>query len=153
MVAAPTLRVPNGTLPGYRYLWLKYVIGFDGAVHCARCLVGTYSQKVRLEATIDGLTLDEAAAPLLYLCGVSPRHATNLHVAMRPAPGAGFALSDYLGHEIRVEHAERLPIEALPRDVAATLTAPFHTCRNYQFGWWQLGPGQRAMPPGHPRRG
>ncbi len=42
------LKVKTGR---YRYLWLKYVVGFDPRYHCARCLVGEYSQLIPLSAS------------------------------------------------------------------------------------------------------
>lgn len=126
---------------GYRYLWLKQVQGFDPAVHCARCLKGSYVSLLpfrpdrKVPAGLEAETeLDPEAAPFFYLCGVTARWEENLHIAFRPKPGSVILVEDR--HiKVCITDAERLPVLPLPDDVQAGLTKPFWSCRNYQFGW------------------
>jgi hypothetical protein len=125
----------------YRYLWLKQVNGFNPAVHCARCLKGSYVPLLPFRADRQIPTglhaaseLDPQAAPFFYLCGVTARWAENLHIAFRHSPGSLIEFED--NHiRVRITDAERFDILPLPDAVSAGLTKPFWSCRNYQFGW------------------
>jgi hypothetical protein len=119
---------------GFRYLWLKYVEGFDPRQHCARCLRGRYERAIEPGlATPARVELRPESAPFVYLCGVAGRWADNLHLAMRPAPGARAEARGYDGSRIVVEGAEPLAIPELPAGWGG-LGAGFTTCRNYRFG-------------------
>jgi hypothetical protein len=131
-----TLRIhgPGAKVEGFRYLWLKSVRAFDHRTHCARCLIGTYDRRVEPGMpTGQALELDPAGAPFLYLCGVSPRYPTNLHLAMRPAPGARAEARTYNGLLVVVDGAEALEIPPLAPGFRG-LASSFTTCRNYRFG-------------------
>ena len=132
--------------PGFRFLWLKHVTGFDPAQHCAKGLLGSYSKLLPFRGTPPGFTVEaeiaDDAAPFLYLCGVAGKYADNLHLAMEPAPGEEVFYEDER-ITVRVQGARQVPIPELPPDVVAGLTRPFHTCRNYRFGWWYLGDGRK----------
>lgn len=133
---------------GFRYLWLKTVIGFDPRVHCARCLIGKYSKLLPFRGTPPGFSveaeLDTGDAPYLYLCGVAGRYADNLHLAMEPAPGEEVCYQD-ARLQVRVIGARQVSIPELPAEVTNGLTAPFHKCRNFRFGWHYFSP---TVPPG-----
>ncbi len=118
----------------YRYLWLKSVRGFDPSKHCARCLVGEYAREFPLRPRFEaGLHLHAEIpgdrAPFLYLCGVTPNWAENLHVAMIPDPGGRFVVDDD-NSTVTVDGAAMLEIPEIPEDMPAA----FSTCRNYRFG-------------------
>ena len=124
----------------FRYLWLKYVTGFDLSVHCAKCLTGKYSSRFGGGTTrVIGARLNEAPARFFYLCGVTEkpyRWKDNLHVAFRYKPGSVIQYDDGRTR-IVIDDAERIEIRELP---AYNLEpngdkAPYHTCRNWRFAY------------------
>ena len=134
----------------FRFLWLKKVHGFDPAVHCAKCLLGSYVKGLPFRGTKTGFTLDTdvemGEAKYLYLCGVAGRWADNLHLAMEAAPGERVCYDDARIF-VLVEGARLLAIPELPESVSSLLTRPFHTCRNYRFGW-EYFPDDRCQRQG-----
>ncbi len=122
----------------FRFLWLKRVRGFDPSVHCAKCLLGSYVKGLPFRGTKTGFTLDTdvemGEAKYLYLCGVAGRWADNLHLALEPAPGEEVCYEDDR-IRVHVQDARLLAIPELPESVRSLLTRPFHTCRNFRFGW------------------
>jgi hypothetical protein len=138
----------NPPLTGFTYFWLKYVSAFNPRVHCARCLVGAYSQRVKKDMPLGApITLDEATAPLLYLCGVTSRWPTNLHIAMLPKVGVQIVKRTYHNLVVTIDDAEELPIPPLA-DGFRGLPRAFTTCRNYQFGVAYLEPHQQPFAEG-----
>jgi hypothetical protein len=132
---------------GWRYLWLKYVSGFQQGVHCARCLVGPYSERVtRTMLKGFAVRLDEHEKfDCLYLCGVSYKgYEHNLHLAMEPAPGSVAEVTAFNGDIFRVQNARALPIPA-PGPEWRILPSTFTSCRNWRFGLSRYGP--TAMRP------
>lgn len=110
---------------------------FDPAKHCARCLLGGYSRhipfgRVRAGSTYAG-DLHERDAPYLYLCGVTPEWAENLHIAFEPAERERIEYED-ANARVVIEGARRLNIPPLPVEMSPA----FATCRNYQFGYQYL---------------
>ncbi|HSV47458.1 MAG TPA: hypothetical protein VLJ58_16835 [Ramlibacter sp.] len=137
MTTAPippiVLTISNGEawqLTGFRYWWLKHVEGFDLTQHCARCLVGRYDKRVTRDMVL-GVPI-ELESRLVYLCGVSPRYATNFHAAVEHAPGEVAELATYNGHTVRFEHGRLLPIPELPRGWGG-MGAQYTDCRNFRF--------------------
>lgn len=125
-----TVEGPVPHLTGFRYWWLKHVVGYDLSVHCARCLRGKYDRRInRQMATGEPI---ELASPLVYLCGVSPRWVTNFHAAAEHAPGRRFEVDTYNGFTVRFANARRIDIEPLPEGYDG-LPREFTTCRNFQF--------------------
>jgi len=123
----------------FRYLWLKYVEGFDLSVHCARCLRGKYSARVNA-GTIRAyeLRLNEAEARYFYLCGVTSPYCwnDNLHVAFRFKPGAVLTFNEK-GTRIIIRNAERIEIK---RQESYALSEhgndpAYNTCRNWRFAY------------------
>jgi hypothetical protein len=145
-------------MPGFPFLWLKYVRGFDRREHCAKCLVGAFSTAFKKAKgatatkpwggdmhTNTPIVLDEVDAPLIYLCGVSSgyKHANNLHVAFRPQHASVIEGRTWNGYKYVIENAEQLEIPGLPAGFLG-LPASYTTCRNFQFGWTAFGDG--ALP-------
>ena len=126
-------------LTGFRHWWLKYVTGAKFDDHCARCLVGKYSQKVKANALINrGIFLDEAEGfDYLYLCGVNQGGRgwhDNFHLAIKPTLDAGDQISveTYNGFEVKILGGKQVNFDPLP-DKWRGMAKSFTTCRNYQF--------------------
>jgi len=122
----------------FRYLWLKYVTGYNLNVHCARSLKGEYSK--RIGADLVGATsiqLDEFPADILYLCGVTTPYKweNNFHLAMRAEPDKSFEIDEH-GIKMTVINAIPLPIETGSMEHvghAKLSNKAYSTCRNWQF--------------------
>lgn len=120
----------------FRFVWLKYVTGVNTNVHCARCLLGYYSE--RISPTLERLTdirLSERDCKYYYLCGVSSpyRWEENFHIAFRFKPGATLRVNE-LGIELEIENAERIPIVKLEKyNHPKGKLGAYTTCRNWQF--------------------
>lgn len=118
----------------YLYLWIKYVIGFDIAKHCAKCLLGKYSKLIPYRSQTSGRVyegvLNEHEAPYLYLCGVTPIHSENLHIAFQFSAGETIDYEDE-NIQVRITDAKRLPIPPTMKNFPLS----FNTCRNFQFGY------------------
>lgn len=118
----------------FKYLWLKSVRDVDLPRHCARCLIGDHDSRInnRLREAHD----IELAEDAYYLCGVSSpyKRENNFHLAFRRKEGSSIEYSSN-GVTVRIEDAERLPIDAKynnPADVHYR-TKSYCTCRNRQF--------------------
>ncbi len=123
---------------GFWVLWLRYVRGFDGSQHCAKCLVSTSDRRVHKGMLCDtDIPLDYGAIenPYTYLCGVSAqlKYENNLHLPMLYAPGKTAQAVTHTGDIVTVSNMEALSITALP-DGFRGLSRKFTTCRNFQFG-------------------
>lgn len=138
------------TTESFRYLWLKYITGFDLSAHCAKCLHGTYSSHFGGHVKrVVGARLNEAPARFFYICGVTEpyRWKDNLHVAFRYKPGSVLQYDDGKTG-IVIEDAERIEIQKLPDyqlEPHGTDRA-YHTCRNWRFAYQivhadELSPG------------
>ena len=117
----------------FRYFWIKYVRGFDPSRHCARCLIGEYSSLLayRKHTDLVRAVLDEHAAPLVYICGVTAKWEWNVHVAGRLEPGE---LTEYADERVGLQLENFRRIEIRP-DLGPPAPKTFTTCRNWQFGW------------------
>ena len=135
-IKAPTIKVTVKQEKAFKFLWLKYVRGFNPTHHCARCLEGNYSKLFPFSRghvppqTIEGV-LDEFDAPWIYLCGVTNKWIWNVHVAGQFEAGAITNFSDER-IDVEIRDFKRLLINSIN-----TPEAPheFETCRNWQFGW------------------
>lgn len=121
----------------YRYVWLKYVDGFNLLEHCAKSLVGNYSKQVNSKtAAYQNLVLDEHESKVFYLCAVSEpyEYDRNIHIAFVHKKGASFTFKD--GNvEIEVHNAIRLPfgVYSIDKKDPLALRREYATCRNWQF--------------------
>ena len=132
---------------GFNYFWLKYVLGFDPAHHCAQCLIGPYDDRFGGEVRYGSqrtlvdtpMVLDRSPFECIYLCGNSGVWRLNLHVAFIHKPGESFMVPTFNGYQVIVENGVRLPIPPL-RDKWRGLPKAFTTCRNFQFAVAFFGP-------------
>lgn len=128
------------TKENFGYLWLKYVNGFNLNVHCAKCLLGEYSNYFKFgqhTTYLQDILLDEHPAKYYYLCGVTKpyRWRDNLHVAFEFAKGEKLEYWDGKTF-LQIENARKIEIESRPiyRDIHGTERA-FYTCRNWMFAY------------------
>jgi hypothetical protein len=134
----PTDRSALSLERAFRFLWVRYVVGFDPNKHCQSCLLGRSSAKFRNGALTCPATiaLDEFDAyDYIYVCGVAPgqRWVRNLHLAVRFREGSEARARCYSGQEILLLNGENVEIPPLP-DGFNGKNRSFTTCRNYQFG-------------------
>ena len=118
----------------FRYLWLKSIKGVDLTVHCARCLIGDYDNRISANIkTAENIVLSEK---IYYLCGVSQPYvwAQNFHLAFKEKEGAKVNV-ERNGIKIMIENAEEIMFSK--NDIDYTLPQArrkeFYTCRNWQF--------------------
>jgi hypothetical protein len=125
----------------FRWLWLRYVTGFDDRYHCQACLKGKnsrhlrYNQERMVIPAHFSFALDEFRAPYVYLCGVTNRYEDNLHIAVRPSLGDRAEFAD---QRIRIIITDAVQMPILPVD--ADKPVEFLRCRNFQFGFRYLRP-------------
>lgn len=128
----------NDSLKGFRYFWMKRVIGFSPSAHCARCLSGTYVNEVGLRMPINSeIEIQAIKGDILYLCGVSTpyQHARNLHLAFKIQAGCNAEVESYTGDIVKISGAKKLPFDdQVARATFQNKGASFLTCRNFQFG-------------------
>lgn len=121
----------------FKYLWLKTVENVDLSVHCARCLIGKYDNRIK---PFKGLRTDLLLTDnIYYLCGVSSpyRWENNFHLAFKPCEGSSVEYSNN-GIDIVIENAERIDISDKYID-SRNINAgkrDYFTCRNWQFANW-----------------
>lgn len=127
----------------YKYLWLKYVKGFDLNNHCAKCLVGNYSEKISPQInnhkTVEGVVLDEYDYKYIYICGVTSPYVwkDNLHLALEDCKGSvvEYKFDDGV---IIVEDAKQIPIyRQTVYNHPKGIYASYNTCRNWRFAYQQ----------------
>jgi hypothetical protein len=113
----------------FKYLWLKYVKGFDITEHCAKCLLGEYEKQVSPKGIFTG---DLPIAPYYYLCGVSMPFvwANNFHLAFEAKEGSTLVI-ERNGIVLVIDNAVELEIK--PPTIQLTHKKEFTTCRNWQF--------------------
>ncbi len=128
----------NDSLKGFRYFWMKKVVGFNNQVHCARCLKGGYEKQVsnHLPGNVEIELSRYNEGDLIYICGVSSlyRWEKNFHLAGRVGNG-NVRVTLYTGDVLEVQGIEEISIsdEAAKR-LYPDRTDEFLTCRNFQFG-------------------
>lgn len=132
----------------FSYFWGKWVLGFNDAEHCAKCLVGYYEKSIHknLEGG-DLVHLECEPGAILYLCGVSRpyRYRSNFHLVIQASEGETARGSLYNGMEFEILGAKALSFDG---DAAKRLYPAkgksFLTCRNFQFAAQHFGqPEQR----------
>lgn len=126
-----------------RYLWMKYVREFKQTEHCAKCLLGPYSRFLPYGRQAENAQysgeLTEHESKFIYLCAVTPKWETNVHIAMKVNPykrtpilhECEFLTAAFIGVEevkiIKPSIEEAPEFWKLPQE--------FATCRNFQFGF------------------
>ena len=122
----------------FKYLWLKYVEGINLNTHCANCLVGNYSKKIKkAKGTYENIFLDEYnTTKYYYLCGVSSPfvYENNFHLAFKYCKDELLKYSSN-GIEIEIENAIALPISKKFIDIRHPKAKfkSYSSCRNWQF--------------------
>lgn len=117
----------------FRFLWGKRVTGFYPHLHCARSLIGSYTLEVNRDMGSGDRTIDLGDADFFYLCGVTKKWDTNLHLAVRPRLGARCSITAYNGVRFQILGGDAIAIPMLP-DGWRGLPTEFTRCRNFQFG-------------------
>ncbi len=121
----------------FRYFWLKTVTGTDLSVHCAKCLIGEYDNRVGVSnKNVQNIELD---GEVYYMCGVSSPYKweNNFHCAFIRSEGKTIDI-ERNGVSLHIEGAEELPISTDYIDPSNKHAAhkTFATCRNWQFAHW-----------------
>jgi hypothetical protein len=138
----------NFTPDAFMWLWAKYVVGFNDRYHCTNCLRGRYSYRFSKAknphlATEQEISFDEHADHrAVYICGVARQgystkknYSHNVHLAIRPAPGAESAFYFEQWH-VAITNGLILSIpgpDGLP-DGLRGLPDRFTTCRIFCWG-------------------
>ena len=124
----------------FGYLWLKYVTGFNLDVHCAKCLVGEYSdyfsfgQRTKI---LHDAVLNEHPARYYYICGVTApyRWRDNLHIAFEYCEDSFVEYNDGRTY-VLIENAKRIDIKRKDfYDILHGHEKAYFTCRNWQFAY------------------
>lgn len=131
-------------------LWGWHVSGFNQCKHCQDCLKGRREDQINLRMVDDDyrLTTD---APYFYLFagGHAPRRESNVHLAVKPHPGAVASVGSLYNVTFTIRDAITLRVDRLPKDWMG-LDDSFTTCRNFQFGVQTFGykAGDHHRAPG-----
>ena len=121
----------------FKYLWLKYIVDVNLNTHCANCLVGNYSKKIKkVKGTYENIILNEYNSNFYYLCGVSFPfvYENNFHLAFKYCKGELLKYSSN-GIEIEIEDAVALPVSKKFIDIQHPKAKfkSYSSCRNWQF--------------------
>jgi hypothetical protein len=130
----PVIHIKREPGHRFRYLWLKYVVGVNLGQHCAKSLRGNYSVRVDPRGSEIIAPLDEFAADVFYLCGVSVPYdwANNFHLAFERADGETFTV-ERNGLTVEVTNGREIPIRSDYTSTPHSRLAAFNTCRNWLF--------------------
>jgi hypothetical protein len=133
------IRGMNKVAGRFVQLWGIYVSGFKPDRHCMYCLKGRKETRLH-KAIVDGTMELATDSPYFYLfaMGRVPRHETNVHLTVRPQPGAVASIGSVYGATFTIRDAYALRIDRLP-DGWLGLGTEFTRCRNFQFGVQQFG--------------
>lgn len=121
----------------YRFLWAKYVNGFNDNAHCANCLRGKRTEYLGVNAPTNiEFAMDESPNwDFIYLCGVTyAGYEFNLHLPVAYSFGDTASFTDHAGLTFTFHNAREVGIPPLP-DGFMGYDRSFTTCRNFQFGW------------------
>jgi hypothetical protein len=129
----PVLTVEFRKPEVFRFVWIKYVRGFDPTQHCAKCLVGENSKALKYGEIKDlkRVTLNEHHSPFIYICGVTEWYEWNLHIAGYWRDGELTQFEDDRV-SVRIDNFHRVEISAVGNPPAPK---EFALCRCWQFGW------------------
>lgn len=119
----------------FKYLWLKTVVDVNLNVHCARCLIGEYDERISARMS-EAADIELPNAPYHYLCGVTTPYvwAENFHLAFVEKEGATLDVERH-GIHIIIDGAEELPFSEADIDQSDphARAYAYRTCRNWQF--------------------
>src|SRR5690349_559669 len=109
----------------FKWLWAKYVVGFNDRYHCTNSIRGRYSARFsKLNpsfSAVQRVEMDEVASgsySAIYICGVSNQgyskhlnYPHNVHAAIVPVTGAvdHWMFEDW---QMTVQNGRFLPIPA-----------------------------------------
>jgi len=128
----------------YKYVWLKYVNGFDLSQHCARCLKGSYEPRMNRDI-LSYRDMELPPSPYYYFCTVY-QYATNIHLAFVEAEGETITVEDDRYSAV-IENARQVHFDASRIDPALEVSRlkAYTTCRNWQFANWIVA--EQKMAP------
>lgn len=120
-------------------LWGMYVRGFDSTKHCIFCLKGR-KETVLNRQMIDGDYELATDFPYFYLfaMGRGDRSISNVHLPVRPHPGAVASIGSLYGVTFTIRDAYALRVDRLPNGWNG-LEKEYTSCRNFQFGVQEFG--------------
>ena len=121
----------------FKYLWLKGVNDVDLTNHCARSLIGKYSEVVRNNLLdLYDTAIDVPKSKAYYLCGVTQpfRYKDNFHLAFKEVEGAILKV-ERNGISIEIENAEEITfsMDDIDWQLPQSELKQYSTCRNWQF--------------------
>lgn len=132
----------------FKWLWAKYVTGFNERHHCTNSLKGYYSQKFSKNnpnlAAPDVIEFDERSHDTfdaVYICGVSSRgyrtklnYPHNVHAAIVLEPDT-IDVWSFESWQMRVRGGRFLEIPSIERlpERFITLGDEFTTCRIFRW--------------------
>jgi hypothetical protein len=120
-------------------LWGVHVKDFDSEKHCQYCLKGRKEPQLH-RTMLSGDYQLSSDAPYFYLfaMGRGFRRDTNVHLAVKPYPGAVASIGSMYGVTFTIRDARALRIDRLPKGWMG-LDEDYTTCRNFQFGVQMFG--------------
>ncbi len=129
-IKAPTVKVTVKQERAFRFLWLKYVRGFNPQHHCARCLAGHYSKLFP------------------YAKGYVPPGGTEEDWGAGYTGGTSLFVDPFATAPARIEDARRAAdgAEALPPGLRAQVYG-WMLDANFEY-FIGVGPIPPELPPG-----
>ncbi len=129
-------------------MWGKYVTDFDPSKHCLECLKGPREDLIHkgMVDRDDYQLRNDFRYFYLFAWGRGNRAETNVHLAVRPHPGAVASIGSMYGVTFTIRDAIALRIDRLPKGWME-LGDEFTTCRNFQFGVQMFGYNSPAGTP------
>ncbi len=127
-------------------LWGMYVRAFDSSKHCQYCLTGRRETALSRE-TVDGDYELATDFPYFYLFGMGrgDKSISNVHLPVRPHPGAVASIGSLYGVTFTIRDAYAVRVDRLPEGWNG-LGKDFTRCRNFQFGVQVFGYRAPAIP-------
>ena len=133
--------------PGFMWLWMKYVTGFNPKYHCTHCLKGRYSKSFSKTSnpnlsTDTIITFNEQEDfRAIYICGVSKdgysqkrNYIHNVHIAIKPENGHSdkYVFEDWVvtiknGKSLHIPEEDKLPPQY------KQLSSDYTTCRIFRW--------------------
>jgi hypothetical protein len=120
-------------------LWGMYVRDFDSTKHCIYCLKGRKEAQLHRQMQ-DGDYELSTDFPYFYLfaMGRGDRSISNVHLPVRPHPGAVASIGSLFGVTFTIRDAYALRVDRLPNGWEG-LGKEYTSCRNFQFGVQEFG--------------